>query len=160
MKELFINNLINLNLFDDVEEIEDVYLEYHRKGLPFKEELINFYTWIFENDDLEDLVSEFRDELSNIINVKKQCRIELATSTPILDEFVLGYIETKNNFSYLLYTDSDQLDTYGIYGKKNKKDDQNDVIDQFIGDCENVFTIGGEFEISKLISEGHKIIFE
>jgi hypothetical protein len=51
-------------------------------------------------------------------------------------------------------------ETYGIYAKKNKKDDQNDVIDQFIGDCEHVFTVGGEFEMSKLISEGHKIIFE
>jgi hypothetical protein len=62
----------------------------------------------------------------------------------------------------LLYTNSDQLteETYGIYAKKNKKDDQNDVIDQFIGDCEHVFTVGGEFEMSKLISEGHKIIFE
>lgn len=123
MKELFINNLINLNLFDDVEEIEHVYSDYHIKGLPFKKELVNFYSWIYENDDLEDLVLEFRDELFDLINVKKQCLIELKTSIPISDEFVLGYIETKNNFSYLLYTDSDQLDTHGIYAKKNKKDD-------------------------------------
>ena len=104
----------------------------------------------------------YKDELFDIIKDVKHCTINLATSVPIIEEFTLGNIETKNNFSYLLYTDSDQWTdlTYGIYFTKNKKEDQNEVLDQFILDCEYVFAAGGEFEMSKLVSEGHKIIFE
>ena len=119
--------------------------------------------WGYENDKLEDFYSEHLDLFIDlgVIEPLIGCKIISNSSIQTSTTFELFQFESQNVLYYKVIGDgeySDGWDTNWFF-KVIEKTSKLEIIDFFKSECQEVFTMNGEFDSDELLSEGNTIEF-
>ena len=150
-------------LIADSNDIDFIFVNYdsNDESLPIDQQIAAALTWAYEQDALDDFYLEHLETLVDMghIDAVVDCSIQLMGYETY---YRLNRLESKNKYYYKVEASGlnhevwDCKGFYKIVDKTSKKD----IINNFEGDCEEVFTNYGEFSYSQLIKEGHRISFE
>ncbi len=129
----------------------------------FDLEIEKVLKWGYENDKLEDFYSEHLDLLidSGVIEPLFGCKIISNSSIQTSTTFELFQFESKNVLYYKVIGDGEYSDCWDTerFFKVIEKTSKLEIIDLFKSECQEVFTMNGEFDYDELLSEGNSIEF-